>query len=292
MEKTAQNLVRTARELPDILPPFQPSESQTFRDVLDAGYFGVRKYRILVPVEFYFDESGTDAKGPAFVVAGYVATTAQWLAFEERWRKTLKDFNVQTFHMHDLEQRCVEFSGWNAETCIALQSRLIEIINQTVMVGLACGISLADYRAAAPPELHADIRFGYLLCFYECLMGIHHYMEGHDSVEPIKLLFDQQAEYSPMMTKVYTRLRRHLGYPDWMVAEIGFADRRQRVPLQAADLFAYEMFKHLTHRAVEPWRNLRKSAAALDTNRYMLKRLEQNQIRAYTQELLTDQELD
>jgi hypothetical protein len=270
----------------DILPPFAAARSIVGRYVIDAGYIGIAKYRIVYAVDFYFDESGIHAGSPAFVLAGYLATTSQWLAFEERWCSALTEFGVDCFHMHDLEQRTDRFKGWSPETAIALQGKLIEIINHTVMIGICCGVSVADYQAATPAILHPDIRFAYLLCFYECLLGIQHYMEAKEHNEPVKFIFDQN-EYCGMLATVYHRLRKDLGSPAWM-GGLSCEDRRIFIPLQAADLLAYEMFKHLTHRSVEPWRKMRKSLGALNTSRYMLKRLDKESISRYAQAFINE----
>jgi hypothetical protein len=242
-------------------------------------------------MDFYFDESGSHAGTPAFVVAGYLATSAQWLAFEERWIAALHDFGVDCFHMHELEHRSVKFKGWTTETAISLQSRLIEIINQTVMIGICCGLTVADYEAATPPQCHRNIRFAYLMCFYECLTGARLYMEERKPSEPVRFIFDQNKEFSPMMHQVYNAARREWDYPDWM-GPLSFEDRRRFVPLQAADLLAYEMFKHMTHRSVEPWRKNRKSLMALDTGWYSLKQLRRDDISRYTEGFFSERELD
>ena len=62
--------------------------------------------------------------------------------------------------------------------------------------------------------------------------------------------------------------------PEWglhsvLHTEIGFADRRSRVPIQAADLLARETMKHLDNQIGPERRRMRRSMAALnETGRF------------------------
>jgi hypothetical protein len=50
----------------------------------------------------YLDDGGHPDDQPYLVVAGYVATEAQWLAFEPRWKETLAKYSLDyPFHMTD-----------------------------------------------------------------------------------------------------------------------------------------------------------------------------------------------
>src|SRR5258708_30237711 len=61
---------------------------------------------ILVMIEcaIYLDDSGHPSDKPRVIVAGFLASEEQWLAFEPEWKDALKKHNLgDAFHMTDFE---------------------------------------------------------------------------------------------------------------------------------------------------------------------------------------------
>jgi hypothetical protein len=245
-------------------------------------------YRVLVPVQFYFDESGIHAGSPALILAGYAAPTAQWLKFEDRWKTALAEAGVSCFHMSEFESRLSEFRGWSNPKRIAFLSGLIDIINETAVYGLCCAISMEDYREAVPEDLRQfDPRFAYLLCFHECLTWIPDILESVPPKETVNLVFDGNDQYTPMLYRAFCAFKQFFGEPRWLLGTLSYGSKRNYIPLQAADILAYEMYKHLSHRLTDQDRVMRKSLDRLDKGRYMLKRLTKESISRYSGAILS-----
>jgi hypothetical protein len=245
-------------------------------------------YRILFPVQFYFDESGIHAGSPALILAGYAAPTAQWLKFEERWKIALAGAGVSCFHMSEFESRLGEFQGWSNPKRIAFLSNLIDIINDTAVYGLCCALSMDDYREAVPEDLRRfDPRFAYLLCFAECLTWLPEILEGAPPKETVNLIFDGNDQYVPTLYRMFMRFKRALVDPQWLMGTLSGASKQDMIPLQSADILAYEMYKHLNHRLTDQDRAMRKSLDRLDKSRYMLKRLTRESIARHTEAVLS-----
>jgi hypothetical protein len=76
------------------------------------------------------------------VVAGYVATEAQWLAFEPEWRSTLARFKLgNEFHMTDfMSQR---YSSLKRDQIL---SALASVIRANTLRPFVCAIDIAAYK--------------------------------------------------------------------------------------------------------------------------------------------------
>jgi len=78
----------------------------TSREALDAMVCGLpthlRKNWLPCMLVSYADDSGSDKKGPVFVLSGYVSTVQQWQKFSDAWHtglisgpRPLKYFKMQ-----------------------------------------------------------------------------------------------------------------------------------------------------------------------------------------------------
>ena len=60
----------------------------------------------------YLDDGDHPDNQPFVVVAGYVATEAQWIAFEPKWRAALAQFSLENpFHMTDFMRERKKYSA-------------------------------------------------------------------------------------------------------------------------------------------------------------------------------------
>jgi hypothetical protein len=88
----------------------------------------------------YLDASGHPDDQPYIVVAGFVATEQQWLAFDPEWKGALKEFGLgSVFHMVDFESSKPVNRG-------EILQRLTEIINHHTLAHFSCFVNLADYK--------------------------------------------------------------------------------------------------------------------------------------------------
>jgi hypothetical protein len=74
------------------------------------------------------------------------------------------------------------------------------------------------------------------------------------------LTSDQQAEFHARAEKVYDELTSNGKWPRaFRLGSLRFASKRDAIPLQAADLLAYELRKRLDHKLFDPARAERRS---------------------------------
>lgn len=214
----------------------------------------------------YFDESGLDERSKSFCIAGYVAESKNWFELRRSWSSTLAEAGVTCFHMADFENRQGEFEGWTNAKRIGFIKDLLALINSTDVWGVGCGIVKTDYerisaafiaRGKVTPHWY---RHPYLLAFQHCLIETCVHAEDVHPREKIAFVFDQQAEFHARAEKVYEGLTSSGKWPRaFRLGSLRFASKLDAIPLQAADLLAYELRKRLDHKLFDPARSERLS---------------------------------
>ena len=218
-------------------------------------------------MKIYFDESYNQS---AFVLALYVASAECWRSFEERWKKILSSEDVECFHMADFESGFAPFDGWEKERRINFMSRLIEAINDIKAPCLSCGVDLEAYNRTFPKGIQRGSVFRYALCFKECFFGLATMAKYERWKEPVAFIFDRNQEVAGFTAELYQKICRIFPKEAWL-GTIAFEDRCKFVPLQAADILAYEMMKNLSRKLQDSDRKPRESLRRLDTDKCMVK---------------------
>jgi hypothetical protein len=110
----------------------------------------IRRLAVMSIREFsaYFDESGTKADTVAVVVAGFIAPSEQWIAFEHEWKRILSMFSVSSLHMRDFAHSKGESLTWKGDENRRREflSRLIGTIKIRAHHSFACAVWMDDYR--------------------------------------------------------------------------------------------------------------------------------------------------
>jgi hypothetical protein len=190
----------------------------------------------------YIDESGhpDDPNIRAFALGGCLGFPHEWNAFEEEWKHTLLEEGVSWFHMKDFENSKGQFSKWTKEQHQAFLGRLIEIMDRHVSayVGFAKPFPACKNRGTLR-ELYYN---GRRVCIHAALRFAR--------TEKVNLVIAKQEEISQCSYyEDHATLRQH--FPQLGSIEIDLP--KNRVPLQAADLVAYELFKQVSSPQRQRW---------------------------------------
>lgn len=123
-------------------------------------------------VTAHLDESGTHTQSAISVMAGYVATSAQWERFGAYWTALLRKAGVQHIHAVELFKRTKQFKGWRAEDVNTLAIALDGVIARHLQLGFSVIIRDDDYKniygaRPNPKRLPKDTKYG--VCFRACL---------------------------------------------------------------------------------------------------------------------------
>lgn len=91
---------------------------------------------------YFLDDGGHPDDQPFLVVAGYVATESQWLAFEPQWRAALKRFDLgEEFHMTDFMRD--RYTALRRDQILA---ELARITKSNTLHPFLCALDIAAYK--------------------------------------------------------------------------------------------------------------------------------------------------
>lgn len=238
--------------------------------------------RLIMNIYGYFDESGTHKGAAALSVAGFLGKADEWGAFTFEWEQALADFGLTFFHMASFESRIGEYD-WPEDVRRERITRLLAIINRHVLGSAGIVLPIPDYDVifaedelppgpnvewlapgiAAPgaprpgdaPPNEPDMRRGairrksggpYGLAATCLFMDVAKLAKALPGDPHIAYTFESGAQGVGQVAKLfqdnYTDVNSRR---DLRLLSLTFADKRDMAPLQAADLLAYELYKHL-----------------------------------------------
>lgn len=216
----------------------------------------------------YMDESGhsKDPRSHFVGMGGLVAECCAWEKLDAAWKATLADFGIDgAFHMKDFAHRTGEFKkGWNEPRRQKLFGRLVGAIVESQAVPVGCVVSLDDYNAA-PAILKTHFQDPYFMAFQivtrgaavqalpktypfepESVAMVYAYQEEFGATAPT-----EREEQAGQAQRLFRAMKRLTIYGQYM-GSYECDSPSNRSPLQAADLFAYELTKEFENQLTRP----------------------------------------
>ncbi len=201
----------------------------------------------------YADGSGTAPDQPAFALGGFVSTELEWARFAREWAKVLADAKLPYFHMADFVQRSGGklFKGWNQERKRHLIWTLAEVIARRAQFAFGFCVSKADFAAAVaetggavPPFVKRKPEHLWGPEPTCLLAAIDAVVDQTPAENPIAFIFDRD-DASRMADYLITyEIGRILSNEPRRFGGVGFQDKREVLPLQAADFLANLLYRY------------------------------------------------
>jgi hypothetical protein len=197
----------------------------------------------------YFDDGGHPDNEEVVLVAGWIGTEEQWSLFEKEWKKALADAGIpeeRGFHATDFESpRCKDYSGWTKHQKDCFRDRLINLACTRTRMSFATLIPMYDYKMVNEE-----------VALEECI-GKPYAVAGRIIG---KQLNEWRAEYNKTNVSIVTVFEngtKHKGDLMDLLARDGFdppvfREKQAAVPLQAADLLAWEYFNGFKTGRIRP----------------------------------------
>jgi hypothetical protein len=192
----------------------------------------------------YFDES-TGNGSPVFVVAGFLSTDAQWTQFEKEWIEVRDEFGITAFHAQHFAKHKGEFLGWDEPKRKKFMARLLDIVQRRAKLGFATVVHALAFRQVFRGADLREIGSIYHLCCLACFTEIGEWAKRNYQIEPIAHFFDAGNKNAGQVLKTYQAMKDSPDKSEYRLGSITFEDDKILVPLQAADLAAYELWKWL-----------------------------------------------
>jgi len=202
----------------------------------------------------FFDETG-DTKDPAqkFVgMAGFVAPSEKWVHFECKWKSILKDFKLPYFHMKEFNPSEGVFRGWKGDESKrkALFGSLIETIEEIKPLPVGCVFSSEDFRTL-PDRDRRMIKDPYFFSFISCVGMPSMLIQNAPSDVELTTVFGEHGCFASTAKKFYGQMQKLYEVGDRLHPP-EFRDMRESIPLQAADIIAYELYKEADRQRYRP----------------------------------------
>lgn len=215
----------------------------------------------------FFDDSGTSPSNRVAVVAGYIANTYHWERFNAQWKVLLCDYGVKLLRRSDLEWSKGQYVGWNDNLKREFLQRAHGIIKRYTDMGIATSVIKDDFERIIPKGIKTTLGGAYGWCVRDCLMKVEQWCDKKKYKGRVFYVFEAgtrgQGQIDIAMRLFYRNpeYRRRFRLQGWT-----FYDKSM-IPLQAADLLAYEVFKTSEERYIKKSkRDFRPSAAHLFKN--------------------------
>lgn len=210
----------------------------------------------------YCDDSGTGPDQRTAVAAGFLGSTTQWERFNQQWQSLLAEYGIKQMHRADLESYVGEFRGWNGSRRTAFVRKAHAIIKKHTYIAVGTGVIKADFEEIMPQWAKELFGGAYGWCVNECLVHVGKWCEKlrNPYKDRINWVFEAGTVGSGQVVEMLRNLSQD---PTWgqrlHIGQWSFDDK-DSLPLQAADVIAYEVFKQIENQIVDQGkRNVRLS---------------------------------
>lgn len=208
--------------------------------------------------KFFGDESGIDKNSRICAVAGMVGPEKLWEKFDRNWLKVLKAEGIPYFHAVECERASGEFHGLDVMKRGKIVDRLVQVIMESRLEIYSYGLVRSHFNAWAEDDRkwftngHPDNP--YYLVLHHLVVCVSHSVDHLDKSERIEFLFERQQEFESEARRIFGEFKAGSDWPNHdRLGEIFFSGEVEKYPgMQAADLLAYESFRHLDNKHFQP----------------------------------------
>lgn len=195
----------------------------------------------------YFDESGTHSGSDVLTVAGYISSSDGWRIFSAGWQAALTDYSLDHFHMTDFANQAPPFDAWTESKRRECLGRLIKIINETAFGSVAISLSPKSFDVIFSVRAKAICGGAYGLATSACFLDLAESLRSSPEIDGwIAYVFESGAAGAGQVSKVFTANERDPKSKEHLrLLSLRFENKRQFLPLQAADILAYELHKDI-----------------------------------------------
>jgi len=223
-------------------------------------------------LQTYADETG-DAPDPAkhFVgLAGFVGWGNKWKAFDAVWRQICEEESiVLPFHMADFAACSAQFKPWKGDEVRRQRAldRLVTAILDADVCPIGAIVSKDDFdslnadqreRLGGNPYYVAFQEITHQMAFCGALQSLRGDIRTGE-ITPIPMFYAKKNKYTGKAIGCWEGIKEANLYGAWM-GSFTPAEMIEQTPLQAADLWAYELGHHFECILPEnrPWRYAHK----------------------------------
>lgn len=204
------------------------------------------------------DDSGSEPQSPVFILGGFVASTKAWAAFSTEWQAALDEKPaLEYFKMSEaarLQEQFARSKGWDEAK---RDNRLItfaRIIKKYAHLRIHASVRNDEFekyiKSVPVPQRKLGIDSPYTLLFMQIILAMATGGDQFDLAGACDFVFDEQGAFSqealawwPNFKSGIDRLSKS-DLPRYVGSPPIFRNDREFLPLQAADLYAWQIRQH------------------------------------------------
>jgi hypothetical protein len=142
----------------------------------------------------YVDDSGRGQE-PVFVLAGFLATPAQWETFSHQWADALQSTRpLKYFKMREAAALHGEFAGWQKDERDELLLKLIDVIDRNVSGGICSVIRFDDWRKVLSGRFSRTMDTPYLMSYSAVMSAAYSFQLSIGGKKQIHFVFDEHGQ--------------------------------------------------------------------------------------------------
>lgn len=191
----------------------------------------IRDRTSLVVLEAYADDSADER---IYVLAGWVGNACQWGAFSDDYEKAALP---RSFHMKKVRRP----NGKRVRD-------LATITMSQAMYRVDCVLHQGNYKKIVKGKIKRELDSPYFVLFYQVILATARLLDRVGSDDTADWIFDEQGKIGDEAVAWYRFIKEH-ARPN-LKRRLGstpiFRDDEKVLPLKAADLFAWQIRKHLS----------------------------------------------
>jgi hypothetical protein len=202
----------------------------------------IRDGKAFALLQIVIDDSGRgQERGPAFVLAGYIARVLNWDAFADAWQTVLAEKPAIDYLKGSEAFRLAgQFRGWSEAKRDAKVIRLISLIRKYSPLSVTLAVNGKAFDAILRAS-KGSLKNVYPLAIAAITTKVLSYRADQPTIEKLDFVFDQgmlsreadfEQAFKEMMTSLPARATNLIGKRPHMEDDLEF------LPLQAADLLA------------------------------------------------------
>lgn len=215
-------------------------------------------------LEAYFDESSRD--GGTFCVAGYVFSKRQAKKFKKEWSDLFAGFKGGC-HMVDLVALSEAFEGISGTERDRLVREAVRIIKNRISYGVAVSCNVNEILKLSPRWIRG-MGHAYPICCHLSMTAVGHLLEKNGVTDSVSYIFEAGHEYE---AEARDFIKGAVAVPvcksSYRHHADAFIPKADAIPLQAADVFAWEWAKCYHESLEKDIRPVRRSLRALFSGR-------------------------
>lgn len=203
---------------------------------------------MIVDYTAYFDESYTHAPAPlVYTVAGCVSTAFEWMKFQKEWRNQLAQENIEYFHMVEFQACKPPYGDWSKEKRVKFLRSLHQTLHRRVFRSFATTVNLNDYESLTTEQKEV-LGNPHVFAAKNCMTAIGYWRAESIMYNPLAYVLEQGFKNDKHLRRVFNEELREEDRNFFRIGSLTLADKKAMMPLQAADIYAYEAMKEIARQ--------------------------------------------